>query len=275
MTEATGATTPAPTPAGGTTPWYQGVTGVDTEVSGHLVSKGWDKLTAAEAAAQAVIAHRNAEKLIGGPADKMVRLPDNANDPAAWDPIWKKLGKPADAKGYELPKKADGTPIDDAMADFYRNVAFKNNLSAAQAADLVQQLETQRAQTDATRKTDQAAKAAVEKQELEKNWGANFAAHQLVAQNAARVLGIDPNAVSALEGQVGYKAVMEMFRNIGERIGEAKFIQSGATGGVLTQTQAAEQKAALMRDKDWAARYLRGGVAENRQMLDLNKILVG
>ena len=62
-------------------------------------------------------------------------------------------------------------------------------------------------------------KLALEKAELAKSWGSNYAANKIVAENAARALGIDPAAVAALEQQVGYGKVMEMFRTIGAKIG--------------------------------------------------------
>jgi hypothetical protein len=99
-----------------------------------------------------------------------------------------------------------------------------------------------------------------------------------VAKRAATALGVTPEAVAALEGVVGYKAVMELFRNVGSKIGEDKFVQSitpGGAPGVMTKEQAVERKAALMADQVWTKAYLAGDAAKAAEMLALNTMIVG
>src|SRR4051812_33433335 len=50
----------------------------------------------------AIQSHRNLEKLVGVPADKLLRLPTD-DSPEAWNAIYDKLGRPKDAAGYNLP----------------------------------------------------------------------------------------------------------------------------------------------------------------------------
>ena len=118
---------------------------------------------------------------------------------------------------------------------------------------------------------------AVEKAELKKNWGSNEAANMVIAQAAVKALGVDPAAVAALEKVVGYAKVMDMFRNIGSKIGEDRFVSTGQGNdkGVMTRDQAESEKRDLMADEAWRIRYLKGGVDEQRKMQALNKMISG
>jgi hypothetical protein len=69
---------------------------------------------------------------------------------------------------------------------------------------------------------------------------------------------------------------MEMFRNIGSKIGEDSFVRgSNSVGGaqIMTTNQALDEKKALMRDPAWVTRYLAGGREETAKMVALNTIL--
>ena len=82
--------------------------------------------------------------------------------------------------------------------------------------------------------------------------------------------------MASLEGVIGYDKIMEMFRSIGEKIGEDKFIKSGAPGnqgGPMTREQAVAKKADLMSDPVWKAAYLNGDQQKLREMLALNTII--
>ena len=260
----------------GEKPWFEPL---DAEAKGYITTRGLDKKTPVEAFAEAFKAHREAEKFIGAPANEMIRLPKEANAPE-WDGVWKRLGKPGEAKEYDFTavKRAGDKPIDDALADTLRQAAFNANLSKEAATrlagDVIKHLDSNDAATAATA----ADKLATEKRELEKNWGNNIAANKVVAEAAAKALGVDPSAVSALEKVIGYAKVMEMFRTIGTKIGEDSFIMSpngGGTDGIMTRDQATAEKNALKADKDWVKRYLNNGVEERRKMEALDRIITG
>jgi hypothetical protein len=264
---------------GGAAPWYQGVAGIDSELIGHFVNKGWDKLTAAEAAAHAAKAHRDAEKFVGAPANELMRLPKDASDEAGWKNIWKKLGTPDKSDDYDFSgiKRSDGTALDDAFAKQMKDEAFKLNLPKDTAAKMTEQFVKYQDNVRAAESAEQAAKLTEERQALQKNWGANFEANKFTAQRAAQALGVDPETVGLLEKHVGYSKVMDMFLNIGSKIGEDKFVSSGgnSSNGVMTRDQAIARKGELMADKAWTKSYLDGDAAKKREMLALNTLIVG
>lgn len=270
--------------AGGGTPWFESF---DSETKGYLQTRGWDKKTAAEAMLEASKAHREAEKFVGAPADKLLRVPDERTTDTQeartrhaeeWEKIHQRLGKPKEAKDYDFAtvKRAGDKPLDAALTDTLRQAAFDANVGKDGALKLAAAVVKHLDATEAAGAADTADKLLAEKKALNDNWGVNANTNMMVAQGAVKALGIDPTAVAALEKVVGYAKVMEMFRNIGSKIGEDRFVNSqGPGGGIMTKDQAQAEKSALMKDKAWVTRYNNGGVEEGRKMLTLNKIITG
>ena len=280
MAEATDTTTTTTTTTA--KPWYDGVAGVDNEIVGHWTNRGWHNKTPAEVALEATKAWKAAEKFVGVPAEQVIRVPKEASDEAGWNTVWTRLGKPADAKGYDFTaiKRADGTNLDADTEAFIRDQSFKLHLTKDAATAYANEWIKREDGAKSSAAAETAAKLIEEKAALAKNWGQNFEANKFVAGRAAAALGIDPETVTALENQVGYAKVMEMFRAIGARIGEDKFVMSGSQDGnrnqgPMSRDQAIARKADLMKDQIWVAAYLKGDTAKAREMTALNTIIVG
>lgn len=273
MTESAPAPTLNPAPE---TTWYSGY---DDETKGYVQNKGLSTKTVGEAFAAVSKMHRDAEKFVGAPADELIRLPKDPTSPE-WKNVYQRLGAPKDAKEYDFKdiKFTDGTELDPAFTDLMRTNAVSANLTKDQALTVtkaVVQFLDKADQDDVAQFTAQVAK---EKAELKANWGANEAANMVIARAAANALGVKPETVAALEKTAGYAQVMEMFRQIGTKIGEDKFV-SGNTGGnpnaPMTREAAISRKKELMNDAQWRTRYLQGGSEEKRQMEALIRIEVG
>lgn len=263
----------APAPAPGAPPapaWYAGL---DAVTIGTLQTKGWDKMEPAAAVAAAVTAHREAEGFIGIPKDQLLRMPKDAADEATASVMWARLGKPADAAGYKFEgvKFADGSDLDQSFADTMRTAALAANLPASAADRMTAAVVKYLDDSSSADGAEKAASLAAAQTALKANWGANFEANMFVAKSTAAKLGATPEQVTALEGVLGYDKVMELFRTIGTKIGEDKFVQNlnPAIPGVMSVEQATARKAELMRDSAWAARYLAGGAPEAREMAAL------
>jgi hypothetical protein len=269
---------PAPAPAPAPAPvanWYDGK-GFDTEHVAHIQTKGWDKLDPTAAAVAAVMAHRAAEKIVGVPADEILRIPKTPTDPG-WQKVYERLGAPVDPAKYEFPGlKVGDQDITPDVTDFLRATAAKLHLpvdaAKTMAADIVAKINADLTAAN----VDRTAKVETEKAALKANWGNNAAVHEMTARRAAAALGVDANMIGALESVAGYAKVMDMFRSIGEKIGEDKFLTGGSMGGkdgLLTREQASTRRSELMKDTAWVDRYLNGGTAEQREMTSLNTIL--
>ncbi len=271
-------------PGGAATPWYQGVEGVDDAMVGHFQTKGWDKLTPALAAVQATKAHREVEKMIGQRADHDFVPVPRAPDKGDWNALWQRLGKPGDAKEYDLATvtRKDGKPVDESLVTTMRETLFKANVPKQYAADVVKGVVGYLDAADATSAADTAAKVSEERIALAKNWGVTPEALQAspnmqIARNAAAKLGVDVEAVNKLEGAVGYAKVMEMFRNIGVRIGEANFHTGNGVGvdnnGMMTFEQAVARKGELKSDTTWVSKFLAGDQQAKKEMAALDTII--
>lgn len=265
------------TGGGDAKPWYDGNAAVTPELVGHWQNRGLHDKTPAEIAIAASIAHREAEKLIGAPANEMLRLPKDANAPE-WGGVWERLGRPKEAKDYDFSavKRSDGQAPDQATLDHYRNLAFTLNLPKDAATRYVQESikHQESVQTAATAINQD--KVAEEKVKLADNWKSNFEANMVIAKAGAAKLGVSPEAVDALEKVVGYAEVMDIFRKVGMSTTEATFVQNNNTnlnGGMLTKEQATARKSELKADSAWVTRFLAGGTQEAREIQALDRIL--
>jgi len=262
--------------AGGGDPWYKGAT---PEVVGHLQARGWETKTPTEVALEAVRAHFEAQKFIGAPPDQIVRMPKDASDEAGWSALRSRLGVPADAAGYKFDdvKRADGSALDESQRAFLAQTALSAHLAPDAAVEVAKAFT--KFQDDAASRTaaDNTAKLAEAKATLQKNWGVNHEANLFIARQAAAALGVTPEQVNALENVAGYDKVMEMFRSIGTKIGEDKFVQNlnPNQAGVMTREQAMAKKQELMNDSTWTKAYLNGDSVKVREMTALNTIIVG
>lgn len=257
-------------------PWYDGK--ADPETVGHWQNRNLADKDPATVALEMTKAHREAEKLIGVPANKLIRLPDSLTDDAAWSKVWQGLGAPPDATGYDFSavKRADGNPLAPALVDQLRAASAAAHLPKDAAVQVAASVAKYLDGSVAERTADQTAKVALEKDALAKNWGPNQEVNKFVASQAAQKLGFTSEMVAALEGVAGYAKVMEAFRVVGVTMGEDRFVQgSGQTkGGVMTVEQAQARVAELKTDGAWRERYFKGGAAEAREMTALMNIIV-
>lgn len=263
--------------------------GADPELVGHIQNLGWHDKTPQEAALAAAKAHREARAFIGVPEERLVRLPVTG-DAASLAAYRAKIGAVTDPAKLDLTgvTLTGGKAVEPAFADLVRSTSVNLGLTPEQAQGVAKAFV---GFTEAAGTADDAvstAKLAEEKAKLATSWGANADAHLLTAKNAAGKIaaaaGMEPqeivDAISALEGKVGYANVMRMFHAIGSKTGEDTFVGNGNSalnGGILTLEQASAKKAELMADKDWRGRYQAGGMQskEYQEMHALNVIISG
>lgn len=267
-------------PGGGGTPppavWH---TGQDAETVGYLQNRGWDKLDAKDAAIAAVKSYREAEKHIGAPPDQILRMPKDVNDKDGWSKLWTKIGVPTEAKDYDFTgvKNADGSDVNADVLNTIRSLAHANHLPKDAAPSIAKEVVKLLGATKESEASAYSAKLEVERGTLRTNWGANAAAFKVIAENAAQKLGVTPEEVVALEKTVGYARVMDMFRNIGQKIGEDKFVGGGGGSGndVMTKGQAEAQLTTLGNDTEWLKKLEAGDAAAVQQFHNLTRIKSG
>lgn len=280
---------------GAPAPWYQGIAGFDADVIGHAQNKGWLPAKAEEAPAalaKAVQAHREAQKMIGVPADKVLRIPEASASSAELDAYWQRIGAPKEAKDIDWTgvKTASGDPIDPKLAERLTATAVTARVPKeallAVARDVVKHMDEERSTSAALL----AASVAEQKAWLDKNWPAStrdanlFVANQALMKLAgAAGLTTDQgkaawDAISKVGG-IGAAHAMEMLRTVGMRMGEGKFVElgggGGGGGGPMTVEAARDEIAMLKKDDSFAKKLHAGGKDENLKWRALHKIAYG
>jgi hypothetical protein len=263
---------PAPPPA---KPWHDGV---DAEILGHWQNKGWKVEDPKEIALAATKQAREAERHFGVPVDRLLKLPAADAKPEEIAAFRQRLGAPVKPEEYDFSsvKNAAGEAIPQPLADALRVAAHAKGLTKDDAATAAQTFVKYLDDTASAQNTVAAGKLAEERLTLEKNWGgkdsATYQFNHLKAIEGARKLGITPEGVKAMEGQVGYHSVMEAMRKIGAGTSEATFHEGGGSGGPTTREGAASRLAELEGDKAWGKRLSAGdavAAAEWRQLTAL------
>jgi hypothetical protein len=256
--EAADAAAAAAAAAAAQKPWHDGV---EPEILGHWQNKGWKVDDPKEIALAATRQAREAERHFGVPVDRLLKLPAADGKPEEWAPIYQRLGAPKDAKEYDFAGiKFAGADLEADFAD-----AMRTGLAAAfvpkdRAKAIVESVVKYLESADSAEATINAGKIAAEKAGLAKNWGgsedsARYKMNMMQAMQGAERSGISPEGIKAMEGQVGYAAVMEHFRKIGANTTEATFHENDAGGkGVATLEGAQARLAELEKDKAWAAK---------------------
>jgi hypothetical protein len=247
---------------------------------GYLQNKGWDKLAPDKAALAALKSYREAEKHLHTPPDLLVRMPKDANDTENWNKLHARLGVPSDAKEYDFSavKFSDGSALDDKFVETMREAAKRSGIAKDKAPELVQSVVKFMENAEQTDNVEYETKLNAERETLRLNWGSNSTANMMIAEAAAAKLGVKPEAVSALEKQVGYAAVMEMFRNIGVRMGEDKFIASAGGqggGGLMSREQAAATLQEKQADQLWTKALFSGDRTAALEFQNLTRLAAG
>jgi hypothetical protein len=213
--------------------------------------------------------YRNYEKYQGVPQEKLLKLPDENNADEV-NAFYKKLGRPDKAEDYKF-EIAEGQ--DDAIAKAIAPELFKIGLSQKQAAAIYKTLETAKIEQG------KAAEAAAIKAEedLKSEWGSNYDNNLKAAQQAAKIAGVTPEQIEALQKATDYKTVMNIFKNLASKFGEDVLRGAGdnrQSRFTLTPQQAREKIEQLKSNAEWVAKMNSGDKAALQEYDELAKIAV-
>lgn len=232
---------------GGGADWIAGITNADVKTM--VQTKGYKSID------DLGVAYINSEKAIG--ADK-IALPGKDAKPEDWNPVFERLGWPKEAKGYEFKKPEklpDGFAYDDKLADAFRAMAHKRQLTATQAAGVHDDFVAMMADVHTKTAGDIAVRNLEGRQALEKEFGAATATKFEAANRALKFFGGD-DLVKVLEkaGLQSDPAMVKAWAKIGEALGEkgAAGMGSGGAGGGFSKTPD-EAKAEIAKIRGEAA----------------------
>ncbi|MBO9380168.1 hypothetical protein GG804_25705 [Sphingomonas histidinilytica] len=200
-------------------------------------------------------------------ASSRVILPGADADDAAWNSFYDAIGRPKDASEYkiELPEGADAK-----MADQFRPLAHKLGLTARQVEGLVgwnNELATA-LQADATAAQEaRKAEGIASIEALRSELGADYAAKEKLAQDAARHFGVEAETADKLVEVLGDRKAVELFMRIGAEMGEHRRVDGEPTGGGFGfgGGDPDAMLSAKMKDQSWREKAATAGSPENAE----------
>lgn len=272
----TGNTAAATTTAATTdnAPWFHGA---DPETIGYIQNRGLDKVTPVEAAMRAIKSHREAEKHLGVPSDQLQRMPKDASDAEGWNGLYKRLGVPDDANGYDFSgvKFADGTELD---ADFKTAIgtALKSAGVAKDKAATIMKTLVELGDKETTAETTQARDLAIQEMaSLKIDWGSNIERNMVVADNAAAELGMTPEEIQTMKDGLGAAKVAKIFFKLGVGMGEDRFVSAGPQGDrrAMSGEMAVARLAEMQTDSIFMEKFMSGDTAARKELDNVSRMV--
>lgn len=253
----------------------------DADTQGWLKNKGWDGKPHMDAIAEMTKSYREYERYRGVPEDQIARIPKADAPEAEKAAFWQRLGagsKPEDYDFKDVVKFSDGSDeLDAALVDALRARFPAIGVTKAQASEIVKAVR-EFAETDVKNDTaNTQAKIKEEADALKKSWGANMTVNTVIADKAAEALGWGKDFLQRLaaSGAIGQAQIAQGLLIAGQRMGEARFVQSpsGGNGAAMTKEQAQAQLNTLLADTKWAERLQSGDTTARREFNDLTALM--
>jgi len=201
-------TAPAAPPAVSTTGFDWKSVGVDDAGVNLVNERQW------KGPSDLLKSYTNLEKLTGVPADRLIKLPKD-NDPAAWNEVYTKLGRPETADKYVIPVPEGQDATFAATAKGWFHEAGIPQVAATKLAEkwngFIAETQTKQAEAQAQRDT-------IQVKELQTAWGAKYDDNAKVVDRAAETFGMTQEQLTVLKSVLGPKAAMEFLYNIGSKV---------------------------------------------------------
>lgn len=264
----------APVTPAANQPWYGDLT-TNAELKTFAETKAFkDPVAALEA-------YRNLERMVGAPADQIIRRPKDANDAEGIKAFRTALGVPAAATDYGIT-----SPAGPAGADFVTwasNTFLEAGIPKEAAGTIVakwnEYATAEIAKIEAQEKTEFASGMV----KLQDQWGGAYNERVELAKRALRAFG--PEIGIAEIGDAGFKALekgagggvqlIKLLAAVGARTSEDAFVGGGTPVFTMTKETADAKIAALRADKAWSSAYLGGDKNKQAEMLRLQEISAG
>lgn len=264
VTPAAETTAPPVTPSTPTTGDWQ--TTLSPELKDYATTKGFKDPGAV------LDGYRNLEKLRGVPEDRLLKLPEKADDVEGWNQIFNKLGRPDKPENYNIQVAEEKDKVYVAAV---QKMFHESGLTTKQAETFHNKMTEYAAGLKKDQATAELARAESDVAGLKKDWGMAFDQNVKVGAQAAKTFGLTPEVLDSLQKSMGYAPVMKLFHNIGSKLGEADFVTgSGPDGrGVLSPEQARARINSLTKDQNFAKRYTSGDTAARSEMEQLHRWL--
>lgn len=251
-------------PAAGGAPAADWLTGLDEGTRGFVTNKGWKNTS------EVLGSYQNLEKLIGAPADKIVKLPAH-DDIEGWKGVHAKLGCPQTPNDYGFnadPQKGGNKEFADWAGKNFHELGLSLKQGQNLAAKFDEYLVAGKTAQDAATATKLQEGAAA----IKKEWGAAYDQNVQIAKRGAAAMGVDKATLDKIESAIGFDGVMKLFHGMGAKTGEASFVAGAGGNGALTPAAAMDQISALKADPGFVKRYASGDAEAKQKMHHLHQM---
>lgn len=263
----TAAATTATTAAAATTPpafdWK--TVGLNDVQIGTVENKQWKGVP------DVIESYTNLEKLAKGDPNTLLRLP-TTDEPAAWDEVYTRLGRPKTAAEYSF-KAPDGA--DPKFAETAKNWFHEAGVPDKAAAKIVEKWSAHVAELAKAQETAGAAQVETEAVQLKTEWGTAHDANVALAKRAASAFGLDAPTIDKLQAGMGFAGLMKFMHNLGSRLGTDDAFVKGADGkpGFTASSPAGAKAriAELRADAGFAAKLAKGDADALREWTALHQ----
>lgn len=250
--------------------WRAGITDPDTK--GFIDLKGWDTPE------KAIQSYRQLESHIGAPPDRLLKLPEKADDPA-WGDIHKRLGfaPPATPEEYEI-------TVPDGLDDKYAKAVAAEALRLGIPKNMVKGLADFNAKftAEAIAEMDAATERGHTESlaALKAEWGGRYDETMTLAQRAEAAMkadmGVGDDDLLALMN-ASPRAYYKLLAGYGGTMREAPHISGDGSGSnplrSLSPEAAQVRITQLKADPSFRQKYLDGDVQANNEMTHLLTIV--
>lgn len=192
--------------------------------------KGYAELKGFKDPASVVDSYRNMEKLMGAPKERLLRLPDNMDEPGAMNDVYNRLGRPAKPSDYKVTFQEGAG--DESLAKWMQETFHENGLTAKQAEKFVERWNSKYKETSEASAQKANDQFRAQETSLKTKWGAAYDQNKAIARSAAREFGVTPEVIDKLESSMGYDGVMEFMNQVGSKLGEGDFHLSTKGSGM-------------------------------------------
>lgn len=245
--------------------------GLDADTSSYVTAKGW------KGPGDVVASYRGIEKLMGVPADQVIKLPQGTDiTPEQWNTnVYDRLGRPKEVAEYKphewVPQGGDAKFAEAAAGWFH-----EQGLNPRQAKALATKWNEYSAGMQKTVNDGRATKDAAEVAALKSEWGNNFDGNSQLVDKAAEQFGMNPAQIGALKEAMGPAAAMKFLHNIGAKMGTSdSFVRSDASNpsfyGGMSPDQAKQEIATLKADKGFMQKYTHGDADAKKRFTELHQ----
>jgi hypothetical protein len=260
-------------PAAANAPWYGEITNPEL--------KAWADNKQFKDPATTFESYKNLEKMVGAPADQLIRKPKDANDVEGIKAYRTALGVPDAPEKYEItsPSGPAGADFVKWAANTFLDAGIPKEAAGTIVAKWNEYATAEIAKMDAQAKTEFANGMV----QLKDQWGGAYDQRVELAKRALRTFGteigikdIGDAGFQALEkGAGGGVQLIKLLAAVGARTSEDTFQGGTPPQFTITKEQADAKIAELRADKAWSTAYLNGDKNKQAEFQKLMEISVG